>query len=89
MTFEVFMVMIIIEILILSAMRPCSLVRCYHILRGTSYLNMKAECSFRSCYPSAKLHGVITHERSVTAHPQKISILIQEISVYKLHYTCN
>jgi len=44
MSFEVFMVMIIIETLILSVMTPCSLLICYHILRGTSYLNIKAEC---------------------------------------------
>ena len=47
--FKVFIVMIIIETLIFSSVTPCSLVSCYHILRGTSCLNMKAEGSFRRC----------------------------------------
>jgi len=49
MTFEVFMVMIIIDNLIFSAMTPCSLVSCYHIFGWTSCLNMTAEVSFRCC----------------------------------------
>ena len=65
MTFEVFIGIVISDILILSAMTPCRLVSCYHILRGTSYLNMKAECSFRRSESSAKLHGDITHTNVV------------------------
>jgi len=44
---HIFMGIIIIEILMISAMTPCSFISCYRIIGGTSCLNMKVEVSFR------------------------------------------
>ena len=41
-----FMWIIIIEILILLTLTPCSFVSCYRVIGGTSCLNMKVEGSF-------------------------------------------
>jgi hypothetical protein len=87
-TFDVFVVMIIIETFI-----GYDIVQSGNLLPH-SWRNQLSECEGRmflqtllAINQTARRHN--THESSVAVHPQKISILIKEISVYKLNYTCN